>query len=102
MTFNKESDLNLATSLAIRSLFKRTQKTLEVVSEETGIDRSSLSRTNNSCRVVSFVEVCLLCDCFGISISEFQKLVEEKKSDKILFDSLRSLKKAKKLITESF
>lgn len=92
MNPKKDTDRNLALSLALQSLFARSRKTLKDVSKETGITFSALSRTNNFERAITYLEVCSLCDCFGITVSQFQGLVEEKMLDTSLLSDFRNLK----------
>ena len=100
MTPKKESNLNLAVSLVIKSLMRTSGKTLRELHEEIGVTISSLSRTINFERAATFVEICLLCDCFKISLLEFQDLVNNKMRDTVLLNDFKTLKAIKKDLRE--
>jgi hypothetical protein len=95
MNPKKNTYLNLVISLVLQSLFARSGKTFENISKETGMTCSNLSRTVNFERAVTYQEVCSLCGCFGITVSHFQILVEDKMRTVQWSSDLMKLKYAK-------
>lgn len=102
MNLRKDSELSLATCIALKSLFHKSGKTLDDVSLETGITISTLSRTHNFERVPSFVDALLLCKCYGVTAQELADLVEKMKSDSPMLESFRNLRALTKEIRNKF
>lgn len=91
MNPKKDTDQNLAIALTVSSLFTQHGKTLAETFAATGLSIASLSRINNFQKRLTFYEACLLCDFFGISLSQFQALMNEKLTDERLLADFRAL-----------
>lgn len=102
MNLRKDSELSLALCVALKSLFHKSGKTLKDVSLETGITVSTLSRTHLFEREPSFVDVLLLCKCYGVTIQELAGLVEKMKSDSSILESFRNLRTLTKEVRNKF
>jgi transcriptional regulator with XRE-family HTH domain len=91
MDTRKDSDLSIAVCLALKSLFRNSRKTLKIVSLETGVTVSSLSRIHNFGSIPSIVDVILLCNSYKISLQEFSDFVEKIKLDSSMLENVRNL-----------